>query len=673
MAAKLRWGIVGPGSIARCFAAGIAASGNAELRAAAGRRAASVEAFAADVGLEAKDAHADVAALLARDDVDAVYVAAPHPAHAQLSIDALRAGKHVLCEKPLGLHAAEVRAMVHVARASGRFFAEGFMYLHHPQIRRALEIIAAGTLGDIEHVEAAFCFDSDYNPDSRLYSTELAGGAVLDVGCYAASLACLVAGAAAGQRFAQPRRVAGVGTKAPSGADARCCALLQFDSGVTAFCKAAVRGENVRYGRVYGTKGTLVFDNPWNPGGGSKPPADTFIEVHAAEGGGREEIACPDDFQFAFEARAVSAAILDGAVEPPAPAMDWAGSIGNAEVLDAWRREMDYELPQEQLPGARALRGVIQTKHKMRMVEIEGVGRPLSQLVMGCDNQERVADGAVIWDAWMEAGGNAFDTAYVYGGGLMERLLGRWLKDRGVADEAVVVVKGAHTPHCDPESLRAQLRESLDRLQLDRAPIYVMHRDNPAVPVGEFIDCLDGLAAEGLLGACGASNWSLARFEEANAYAKANGKKEFAILNNNLSLARMTKPVWDGCVSSNDPAVLAYLAKAHKAHLSWSAQARGFFVDPALRGPLPAGTTPDECFGGEDNEERRRRAAELARELGTATHVVAAAWVLRQPFASVALIGPRQPSEIAAALPALAIELSEAQLAWLNLAGDKPA
>ncbi len=667
----LRWGIIGPGAIARCYAEGLAHADNAELIAVAGRRAESAAAFAEEMGLAKQDAHAAPAELLRRDDIDAVYIATPHPGHAQLCIDALNAGKHVLCEKPLALNAAEVRSLLHAARTSGKFFAEGFMYLYHPQIKKALEIIAAGTIGDIEHIEAAFCFDSEFDASSRLYDPELAGGAILDVGCYTVSLACLMAGAAAGKRFAEPQRVAGVATKAPTGADARSCALLEFAGGITAVCKAAVTGENKRYGRIYGTKGILAFDNPWDAGARSKP-ANAFFEVTVAGETSREECSYPH-ILFALEAQQASAAILAGEVEAPAPAMTWAGSLGNAVALDAWRREAGYVLPHERFPAVPQLRGVVRDVPKMPMVEIEGAGRPMSQLVLGCDNQEHAADGAAIWDAWMEAGGNAFDTAYVYGGGRMEQLLGQWLQARGVADEAVVIVKGAHTPHCDPASLRSQLMESLERLQLPRAPIYVMHRDNPAIPVGEFIDCLHELADEGLLGACGGSNWTLERFQEANAWAKEHGKRGFALLNNNLSLARMIKPVWDGCQSANDPAALAYLAEAGKAHLSWSSQARGFFLPAETRGELPPGTSPDECFGGKENEERRRRAVELARELGVAAHNIAAAWVLRQPFTSVALIGPRQPSEIVSSMPALELELSAAQLAWLNLERDSPA
>ena len=88
----------------------------------------------------------------------------------------------------------------------------------------------------------------------------------------------------------------------------------------------------------------------------------------------------------------------------------------------------------------------------------------------------------------MEAGGNAFDTGFVYGGGRHEKVLGDWIANRGVAKEVITIVKGAHTPYCLPRALVAQLDMSLERLGLDHAPVYIMHRDNLNVPVGEFVD-----------------------------------------------------------------------------------------------------------------------------------------------------------------------------------------
>ncbi len=241
---------------------------------------------------------------------------------------------------------------------------------------------------------------------------------------------------------------------------------------------------------------------------------------------------------------------------------------------------------------------------------------PVSQLILGCDNKDTAADGAPVWDHWLEVGGTGFDTAHVYGGGLHEKALGDWIGQRGVAKDIVVLVKGAHSPHCNPEAIGAQLAISLERLQLNFAPIYVMHRDNLDVPVGEFVDALNALRDKGLIGVFGGSNWTVERFQAANDYAVRHRLQPLTILNNNLSLAVMEKPVWPGCMTSHDDATLNYLRASKTAHFSWSSQARGYFLPEEMRNRLPADTAPETCFGSQSNAERRNRAGQLAGTQG---------------------------------------------------------
>ena len=306
-------------------------------------------------------------------------------------------------------------------------------------------------------------------------------------------------------------------------------------------------------------------------------------------------------------------------------------------------------------------------KPSIPRVALEGMAGEISTLIVGCDNKNSLDEAQALWDAWWDAGGNAFDTAFVYGRGLHEQVLGQWLRQRGVGEEARVIVKGAHTPHCVPEAIAEQLEISLDRLGLNHAPVYIMHRDNLDVPVGEFVDALNALVDQGLIGALGGSNWSAERFVEAETYASARGLRRLSILNNNLSLAVMEKPVWAGCITSNSPEMLGYLRQSGATHLSWSSQARGYFIDESERTELPADTAPDTCFSSLGNEERRRRAETLAHERGVKTHNIATAWVLAQAFPSLALIGPRTIEEIETTLPALDLDLTEAEVAWLNL------
>ena len=234
---------------------------------------------------------------------------------------------------------------------------------------------------------------------------------------------------------------------------------------------------------------------------------------------------------------------LSQTVFTEAPALGWADSVGNADALDRWRAETGHEFGAEDAIVTRVITGVLPAGlPEIGKRTIPGLDAPVSTLIIGCDNRDRFVDGAPVWDAYMEAGGNAFDTAFVYGAGRHETALGAWIKARGIAADVTVVAKGAHSPYCTPVNVEPQLAMSLERLGLDRAPIYILHRDNPDVPVGEFVDALNRLHAAGRIGVFGGFNWSVERFEEANAYAAANGLEPLHVLNN-LSLAVMERPV----------------------------------------------------------------------------------------------------------------------------------
>ncbi len=665
----IRWGIIGPGAIAHNYADGLAQATAGKLVAIAGRDAARRDAFGDAYAIPAAKRYATYAAIMADPEVDALYISTPHPWHAELSIQAMRAGKHVLCEKPAGMNAAEVTAVTEVAAQTGRFFMEAFMYRCHPQIARVLEIIAAGEIGTPHHIRTQFGFNAPYQPGSRLYEMALGGGGILDVGGYPVSLARLIAGAAIGAPFDNPVSVKGTGVLADTGVDAVAHGLLTFASGFIAEIAVAVCRNMDNRAIISGPKGQIVIDDPWVPGR-NVGPSDATLHITVGQAT-RTETLRDARMLFAFEAEHVSKAIADGLTQAPAPAPSLADSIGNTETLDSWRAEVGYKTFAETLTTNRILPGVMpKGVAQIPKVTLAGVAQPVSQLIIGCDNRNTLAEGAIVWDAWAEAGGNAFDTGFVYGAGLHEKVLGEWIAARGVAKEVVVIAKGAHTPYCTPRAIEAQLDISLDRLGLSQVPIYIMHRDNPQVPAAEFVDALNALKAAGKIGIFGGSNWSPARLAEANAYAKAQGAEPFRILNNNLSLAVMQKPVWAGCVTANTPESLAQLRQGGVAHLSWSSQARGYFLPEALRHRLPADTAPETCFGSPDNAERRRRAEVLAAEKGVTAHNIATAWVLCQSFTSLALVGPRSPGEILSTLPGVALKLSVAEVLWLNLEQD---
>ena len=292
----------------------------------------------------------------------------------------------------------------------------------------------------------------------------------------------------------------------------------------------------------------------------------------------------------------------------------------------------------------------------MKYGQLPGLDKQVSRLVLGCDNKLTADDGAGLWSHFVEIGGTAFDTAFVYGGGACEKALGEWIERQGVAGAITVIVKGAHTPHCDPASLQEQLAISLDRLRLEKADIYIMHRDNPEIAVGEFVDLLDSLVGQGRIGCFGGSNWSVERFPPGQRLCRPHRQAGHG--------GAQQQPVAGGhgesrsgpaASASSDAATRRYLAETGTAHFAWSSQARGYFHETASE--LPEGTRADDCFDSAGNRQRRQRAIELAARLGKKASHVATAYVLGQPFPSFALIGPRAIAELDDTLACLDIEL----------------
>lgn len=666
---KIRWGILGPGGIAKAFAGGVAGSRNGVLAAIGARnpgKSGLAEAFPGARILDGYDA------LLADPDIDAVYISIPHPGHAQWAIRAAEAGKHVLCEKPLGLTAFEADAMIHAARKAGTFLGEAFMYRLHPQTLKLVELIRSGIIGDIRMIKSSFGFAMPgFMPEHRLYANDLAGGGILDVGGYPVSMARLIAGAAAGLPFAEPDKVVGAGHLGQSGVDEWASALLHFPGGIVAevSCSISLNQDNVL--RILGTKGRIEVPDFWFAGG-DRDVGLGRIDVIGADGN-RETISVNEKRHvYSFEVDAAGDAILAGRQEFAWPGMAWADSLGTLRVLDRWRAAVGLEYEIEKAPlrtktiSGRPLRSGGTAIGKR---PIPGLPKPASVVALGFEDFRTFSSGSILLDAFFEAGGNLFDTGYVYGAGYTETLLGGWLKNRGVREQSVIIAKGAHTPLCYPDVIGKQLAQSLDRLQTDHVDIYFMHRDNPDVPVGEFVDAMDREVKAGRIrGPFGGSNWTMQRMDEAIAYAERTGKQKPGALSNNFSLAEMLEPIWPGCVTSSTDDWKAWLAARQMPNFAWSSQGRGFFTDRAGRDRRDSEELVRVWYS-ERNFGRRDRAIELAAKLGKSPIHIALAYVLNQPFPSIPLIGPRTLDELDDSLQALDVVLSPDDLKWLDGAG----
>ena len=285
-------------------------------------------------------------------------------------------------------------------------------------------------------------------------------------------------------------------------------------------------------------------------------------------------------------------------------------------------------------------------------------------------------------DAVYAQGCRTFDTAHGYGQGDCERSLGDWIASRGVRDEVVILGKGAHhnrdRRRVTPYDITSDLHDSLARLKTDRIDLYLLHRDDPTVPVDEIVEVLNAHHRAGKIGAFGGSNWSVKRIQEANAYAKANGLLPFVASSPNFTLAVQTHAPWDNCISISGPAGKRerdWYTMSKMPLFTWSSLAGGFFSGRFRRDNLDQFTSYDDrlcvdVYCTEENFRRLDRAETLANERGATVPQIALAYVLRQPLDIFALVGCQTGAEFAANVAALDIELTPAELAWLDLRSE---
>jgi len=663
---KLRWGIIGPGAIARDFRRGVLDSEHGVLEAIASRNPnnpALKEQFPEARILDGYEA------MLADPDVDAIYIATPHTSHVEWSIKAAEAKKHVLIEKPMALSAHETDAVFHAHRKAGTFAGEAFMYRLHPQTRKLWDIIASGTIGEIRFIETSFGFQMpSFMPDHRLFSPDTAGGAIPDVGGYAASMARFIAGAAAGKPFLDPIKVSGTATINAVGTDNAAAAVLQFENGITAQISCAVMVNLANLARIYGSEGTIEVPKFWFANG-DRTGGQGKIDIIRPDGSRKTVVAGQSKHLYAYEADAVAEAIFAGRQEFTAPGMTWADSLGNARVLDKWRADAGVVYTVETSASrVHTLTGrpLQSGGTAIPKGSIPGISKEVSAVALGFEDFRTFSSGAILLDAFFEKGGKAFDTAYIYAGGYTEKLFGEWHSSRGVREEAVVIGKGAHSPLVYPDVIAKQLTQSLDRLQTDYVDVYFMHRDNLDVPVGEFVDAMDAEVKKGRIrGPYGGSNWTKERLDEAIAYADRTGKQRPGALSNNFALAEMLDPIWAGCVTASTDEWKEWLKARQLTNFSWSSQARGFFTDRAGRDKRDNEELV-RCWYNDRNFARRDRAVELAEKLGKSPIHVALAYVLAQDFPSVPLIGPRTLAELDDSLNAFDIKLTAEQVKWLE-------
>jgi len=257
---KLQWGILGTGNIARQFAAGVRGSQRGVLEAVGSRSQESAAAFASAQGVAR--AAASYEELLRDERVHAVYNALPNHLHHEWTIRALQAGKHVLCEKPFATTLKEAHEMFAAARRNGRVLAEAFMYRSHPQTLAVQKAIGEGVIGEVRLVRSSFCYRTTRIADNIRFNAAMAGGAMMDIGCYCLSFSRLFAGC-------EPEALSVAARMHESGVDEAATGSLLFPGGVLGsfVCSMTAAADNTA--SICGTEGFIEIPVPWKPAPGN--------------------------------------------------------------------------------------------------------------------------------------------------------------------------------------------------------------------------------------------------------------------------------------------------------------------------------------------------------------------------------------------------------------------
>lgn len=318
---NLRWGILSTADIARKkVVPGIRKAERCEVVAIASREATQARRVADELGIPR--AHGSYEALLADPEVDVVYIPLPNHLHAEWTIAAARAGKHVLCEKPLAMTATDAQRMVDACAHEGVRLMEAFMYRHHPSWVAVTELVASGRIGRLEAVQSWFSY---YNDDPTNIRNQFAagGGALFDIGCYAVNLSRMLFDA-------EPVAVrASIRRDQATGVDVTTSAILEFAHGVASFI-CSTRTETDQRVHVYGSDGRISIDIPFNI------PPDRPTHVRLTAGGEPPVAPATETFTFdvadpyTVEAERFAAAILDG-TPTPTPAED---AVANLRVME---------------------------------------------------------------------------------------------------------------------------------------------------------------------------------------------------------------------------------------------------------------------------------------------------------------------------------------------------
>lgn len=332
---RIKWGILGTGSIAKKFAKDMFFSNSGEVFAVASRDIQKAKDFAKKFNV--KRFYASYDELINDKEVEVVYIALPNTLHKEWCIKAAQKKKHILCEKPLAVNYQEVKNIIDEAKKNKVFLMEAFMYRCHPQILELIKHIKNKTIGDIKQIQASFGLKKEYDPEHRLFNPNLAGGSILDLGCYTVSISRLIAGVSCGKYLSEPKEIIATGKIGSSKVDEYASALLKFESDIIAEVSCSITFYLENKVRVFGTDGTLILEYPWFANLEKKIPSEIVI----LKGKDKKILKVKEKRPlYTIEIDKVNEFIIKGKKQAPYPYITWDDSLGNIKVLDKWREEI---------------------------------------------------------------------------------------------------------------------------------------------------------------------------------------------------------------------------------------------------------------------------------------------------------------------------------------------
>lgn len=322
---KIRWGILGTGTIARKFAEGLAELPDALLTAVGSREEHTANTFATQY--DVPHAHASYEALAQDPEVDVVYVATPHVFHLENSLLCLEQGKAVLCEKPFTMNRGQAEMIFSLAAQKGLFVMEAMWTYFFPAMTMLRQLLQEGVIGEVRMLTADFGYRTAMNPHGRHLSPALGGGALLDVGIYPLALAQMV--------FGTPTQMTSLAHIGETNVDEQAAIILGYESGELALLHTAVRTETPQDAVIMGTNGRILIHAPW-----WHPQRLTLIQSGQAS----EEIEAPYSGNgYNYEAAAVMDCLRQGKTEHPL--MPWSTTLALQETMDAVRAQWGLRYP----------------------------------------------------------------------------------------------------------------------------------------------------------------------------------------------------------------------------------------------------------------------------------------------------------------------------------------